>query len=383
MSTGVSIVGAGLQPFGRHPGVSALDLGAEAARRAIVDAGAKWSEVGSLFVGALEISNPEALVARLGLTGVPARSVFNGCATGNTSMYAAVSAVERGEADIALAVGLDKHPRGAFSADPAAVGLPDWYSQSGLFLTTQFFGLKATRYCHDHGITPRTLARVAAKNLRNGAANPTAWRRTPMSEDEILDAAVLNYPLTQYMYCGPNEGAAAVLVCRNEIADRFNGPAVEVLSTSLRSRREGAFELMTTSFQRSDVPSVTVDASQEAFEAAAVGPDDVDVIQLQDTDAGSEVIHMAENGFCADGDQEKLIADGQTEITGTMPVNTDGGLIANGEPVGASGLRQIHELVLQLRGRADGRQVAGDPQVGYAHLYGAPGTAAVTILRRR
>lgn len=380
--TGVSIAGTGLQPFGRHPGLTALDLGAEAARRAIVDAGATWSSVQALFVGSLEVSNPEALVARLGLTGVPARSVFNGCATGNTALYAAVSAVERGEADVALAVGLDKHPRGAFSADPSAVGLPQWYSQSGLFLTTQFFGLKATRYCYDHQISARTLARVAAKNLRNGALNPTAWRRTPISEDEILDAPVLNHPLTQYMYCGPNEGAAAVLVCRDDKAHSFRGDPIKVLSTSLRSRREGAFELMSTSIPVSDVPSVTVDASREAYERAGVGPEDVDVIQLQDTDAGSEVIHMAENGFCADGDQEKLVAEGQTEITGSMPVNTDGGLIANGEPVGASGLRQIHELVTQLRGQGDDRQVDGNPRIGYAHLYGAPGTAAVTILSR-
>jgi acetyl-CoA acetyltransferase len=104
------------------------------------------------------------------------------------------------------------------------------------------------------------------------------------------------------------------------------------------------------------------------------------VIQLQDTDAGAEIMHMAECGFCADGDQEKLLADGATEIHGAMPVNTDGGLIANGEPIGASGLRQIHELVRQLRGEAGHRQVPGEPKVGFAQLYGAPGTAAATIL---
>ena len=121
-------------------------------------------------------------------------------------------------------------------------------------------------------------------------------------------------------------------------------------------------------------------ASRAAYEQAGIGPEDVDVIQLQDTDAGAEVIHMAENGFCADGEQEKLIADGATEIDGPLPVNTDGGLIANGEPIGASGLRQVHELVHQLRGTAGDRQVPGDPRVGYAQLYGAPGTAGVTIL---
>ena len=120
-------------------------------------------------------------------------------------------------------------------------------------------------------------------------------------------------------------------------------------------------------------------ASRAAYEQAGLGPLDIDVIQLQDTDAGSEIIHMAENGFCEHGDQEKLIAEGATEINGPMPVNTDGGLLANGEPVGASGLRQVYELANQLRGRCGDRQVP-DARLGYAQLYGAPGTAAVTIL---
>ena len=106
------------------------------------------------------------------------------------------------------------------------------------------------------------------------------------------------------------------------------------------------------------------------------------MIQLQDTDAGAEVIHLAENGFCADGDQEELVASGALEIGGKLPVNTDGGLLANGEPIGASGLRQVYELVTQLKGRAGDRQVQGDPRVGYAQVYGAPGTAAVTILSK-
>src|SRR5581483_2864938 len=126
--------------------------------------------------------------------------------------------------------------------------------------------------------------------------------------------------------------------------------------------------------------SPTVYASRAAFDAAGIGPSDVDVIQLQDTDAGAEIIHMAETGFCADGDQEKLIADGATEITGPLPINTDGGLIANGEPIGASGLRQLHELVRQLRGQAGDRQVGGTPRVGFAQVYGAPGTSAATIV---
>ena len=183
------------------------------------------------------------------------------------------------------------------------------------------------------------------------------------------------------MYCGPNEGAAAVVMCRADQAHKYTSTPVRVRATALRSRRLGAFEVQSPSFPAGEpVDSPSVDASRDAYERAGIGPEDVDVIQLQDTDAGAEVIHLAENGFCADGEQEALIADGATEIDGPLPVNTDGGLIANGEPVGASGLRQIHEIVLQLRGTAGTRQIPGTPRVGYTHLYGAPGASAVTIL---
>jgi acetyl-CoA C-acetyltransferase len=155
---------------------------------------------------------------------------------------------------------------------------------------------------------------------------------------------------------------------------------VYLRAVEVRTRKYGAYEVNTTFAPVEEDVAPTVYAAKAAFEKAGVAPDDVDVIQLQDTDAGAEIIHMAECGFCEHGDQEKLIADGATEIGGSMPVNTDGGLIANGEPIGASGLRQIHELVRQLRGEAGDRQVAGDPRIGFAQLYGAPGTAAATIV---
>ncbi len=378
----VAIVGVGLHAFGRYPGKQALDMGAEAIRDALTDAGLSWGQVGSAYVGSYEVSNPDSVVGRLGLTGIPVRGVFNGCATASTALSMAVEAIRRGEADIVVAAGFDKHPRGAFSADPAVLGLPDWYGETGMFLTTHFFGMKINRYMHDHGISSRTLARVAAKNLRNGARNPLAWRRKPLSEDEILAAPTLNHPLTQYMYCAPDEGAAAVVLCRGDRAREFTPAPVYVRACTLRSRRFGAFEVQALSLPAISVPSPTVDAALAAFAEAGIGPEDVAMAQMQDTDAGSEVIHMAENGLCAHGDQERMLADGDTEIGGRIPINTDGGLIANGEPIGASGLRQIHELVHQLRGTAGERQVPGDPRVGLAQVYGSPGASAVTILSR-
>ncbi|WP_433461891.1 thiolase family protein [Spirillospora sp. CA-128828] len=375
------IIGVGLHPFGRFPGKSAMDMGAEAVRLALADAGVTWPQIQGGFIGSLEVANPDAIVGRLGLTGIPLRGVFNGCATAGTAVSMAARAIETGEHDLAIAIGMDKHPRGAFAADPSVAGLPDWYGQTGMFLTTHFFGMKINRYMHDHGITERTLARVAAKNFRNAAGNEKAWRRTPLTVDEILASPMLNHPLRQYMYCGPDEGAAAVVLCRAEQAHKYTSAPVRVRASVLRSRRLGAFEVQSPAMPAGEhAPSPSVDASQAAYEAAGIGPEDVQIAQLQDTDAGSEIIHMAENGLCKDGEQELLIAEGATEPGGRLPVNTDGGLIGNGEPIGASGLRQIHEIVHQLRGTAGARQVPGSPRVGYTHLYGAPGVSAVTIL---
>ena len=326
------------------------------------------------------MSNPDAVVGKIGLTGIPVYGVFNGCATAHTALSLAAEAIEHGKVDIALAVGFDKHPRGAFAGDPAVLGLPAWYGETGLFLTTHFFGMKINRYMAMHGITPGTLAKVAAKNFRNGALNELAWRRQPMSEEEILAAPYLNYPLTKFMYCAPDEGAGAVVLCRRDLASKYSDSPVHLAARGAENPSVGRVRGLEPVAAAVPAPSPTVDASAAAYEKAGIGPDDVHVAQLQDTDAGSEVIHLAENGFCADGDQEKLIADGHTEIGGRLPVNTDGGLMANGEPIGASGLRQIHEIVLQLRGRAGPGRSLARHSVGYTHLYGSPGTGAVTIL---
>lgn len=378
--TDVAIVGVGIHPFGRHKGVTALQMGTVAARAALADAGMGWNDIQYAVGGSFEVDNPDAMVAFLGLTGIDFNNVYNGCATAGSALSLGAQAIRSGLYDRVLVVGLDKHPTGAFTSDPTGYACPAWYGEMGYFLTPKFFGMKINRYMHDFGISTESLGRVAAKNYANGSLNPNAFRREPMTVEQIVGSRMVNFPLTQYMFCSPDEGAAAVVLCRGDLAGNYTSNPVWVRSTEVRTRRFGAFEVHSPAVPAERVAAPTTDAARAAFERAGVDPGDVGVAQLQDTDAGAEIIHMAEVGLCADGEQEQMLADGVTNIGGRLPVNTDGGLIANGEPIGASGLRQIHELTLQLQGRAGARQVPGRPRVGLAHLYGAPGTSAVTIV---
>ena len=151
-------------------------------------------------------------------------------------------------------------------------------------------------------------------------------------------------------------------------------------SVAFRTRRFGSFEVFSPSIPIESAPSATTEAAAAAFEEAGIGPGDVDVAQVQDTESGAEVMHLAETGLCEHGEQEELIQSGATEIGGRLPINTDGGCLACGEPIGASGLRQVHEIVLQLRGEAGDRQVPKECRVGFTQVYGAPGVSACTVL---
>jgi acetyl-CoA C-acetyltransferase len=376
----VAIIGIGMHEFGRTEGVSGMDQGVVAVRRALADCGLQWSDIQFAIGGSVAAGSADHMVSKVGLTGLPFVNVVNGCATGGSALAQTVNTIESGAFDLGIAIGFDKHERGAFRIrGPRG---DDWYGGSGLALTTQFFGMKITRYMHEYGISQETLARVAAKAFRNGAINPMAWRRKPLSEEEILEAAMLSWPLTQYMFCSPGQGGVAMILCRADQARQYTEQPIYLKAAEVRSRKFGSFEVLAPSIAIERDPGPTAAASKAAFEVAGIGPEDVDVAQLQDTESGAEVMHMAENGFCEHGEQEEMIARGETEIDGSLPVNTDGGCLANGEPVGASGLRQVYENVLQLRGDAGERQVPNEPKVAYTHVYGAPGISGVTILSR-
>jgi acetyl-CoA C-acetyltransferase len=382
VSDDVAIVGVGIHPFGRTEGVSGRQQGAVAARAALRDGGIDWADVQVAFGGSYAAGNADALVADLGLTGIEFVNVLNGCATGGSSLAMADRAIRSGAYDVAMAIGFDKHPPGAFNSDPAEYGLGAWYGESGMMVTTQFFAMKIQRYLHDHDIDPAVLAMIAAKAYRNGGRNPNAWRRTPLGVEEIAASAMVNDPLTKYMFCSPAEGAVALVLARGDLIDRFPAPPVWLRACEMRSRVYGTFEVFSPALAPQRTEGPTTVAARAAFARAGIGPGEVDVAQIQDTEAGAELMHMAETGLCSHGEQPALIEAGATEIDGRLPINTDGGCIANGEPIGASGLRQVHENVLQLRGAAGDRQVPGAPRVGFTHVYGAPGISACTVLTR-
>lgn len=212
---------------------------------------------------------------------------------------------------------------------------------------------------------------------------PHAWRRAPVDLETILNAPMVSDPYTKFMFCSPAEGGVALVLASERKARELGKPLVRLKAVAMRTRPPGSFEVYASSVDiGGGTASATRLASAAAFEIAGIGPEDIDVAQLQDTEAGAELMHMAENGFCKDGEQEQWLAEGRTEIGGALPVNTDGGCLACGEPIGASGLRQIYENVVQLRGDGGGRQVPGNPHTAYSHVYGAPGVSAVAVLER-
>jgi acetyl-CoA acetyltransferase len=377
--TDVHIIGAGIHPFGRTDGVSGLDQGVFALRQALADAGLTWDQIQFAFGGSAAAGNADAVLPKMGLTGVQFINVANGCATGGSALLSGYWAVKSGEFDLGVVVGFDKHPRGAFNADPEESGLPRWYGDIGLMLTTQFFGAKITRYMDLHGISPLSLGRVAEKAYQNGVLAPHAWRREAVDIETIMTSQMLSDPLTKYMFCSPAEGGAALVLASDRKMRELGLTGPKVRGAAVRTRGAGSFEVFAPSLNIERGPSPTQTASKAAYEMAGLGPDAVDVAQLQDTESGAEIMHMAENGFCADGEQEQWLAEGATKLGGRLPVNTDGGCLACGEPIGASGLRQVYENVQQLRGRGGARQVAG-ARIGYSQVYGAPGLSGVVIL---
>ena len=382
----IYVIGVGMTPFGRHPDLDVKQLTRWAVNEALGDAGLAPSAIEAAFFanatqGHMEgqhMIRGEIALRSMGIGEIPVVNVENACASGSTALQLAVTAVKAGDVDLALAVGAEKMvsadrdrmfsvfdgawdvatheanvrrllelgegiepPPGSTSDKPYSVFM-DVYAAFARFHMKRF------------GTTQRQLAAVAAKNHTHSVHNPLSQYRKPYSTDEVLTAAPITYPLTLPMCSAVSDGAAAAVVGTRDALNRHGldpKRAIRVLACVIQSgsdRRPDDVERHCTAL-----------AAKRVYEAAGVGPGDVDVAEVHDATAMGEIIQVENLGFCAYGEGGELAERGDTRIGGRIPVNASGGLESKGHPIGATGLGQIHELVTQLRGEAGPRQVSG------------------------
>jgi acetyl-CoA acetyltransferase len=377
----VVITGVGMHPFGRFDGVSTTDMGVQAVRAALQQAGVGKGGFQAAFCGTAYggVATGHKVLSRLGMTGMPIVDVEAGCASGGAALMLAAGAIRAGQYDTVLVFGTEKMPKGIIRSS----FFEPWQEEAGLAATPAFFGLRAQRLAMTSGVTKAHLAQVVVKNRRHGAANPEAMYQKEISVKEVLASRVVCEPLHLFMLCSPNEGAAAVVLTRAEGATA-SVPPVTLSGAILRSHLPGAVLSESTPLSGltdDSVPPPSTLAALAAFEEAGLGPADLDVVECQDTDAARELLSYEELGLCGPGGSAALLDSGATALGGRLPVNPSGGLLSKGEPLGASALGQVVELVRQLRGECGPRQVEG-ARTALSHTVGRGANAGVVILTR-
>ena len=378
----VAIVGAGMIPFGElfHLGIKDMVSNAYTAAKSSVDKGVEDSDIEALWfseVGSVDGFPAGVAADACGLIDVPSTRVENACASGNDAIRNAAHAVGGGYADVVLVVGADK-----LRDTPASATFWDWMSTNrdsawdmpvGL-ISPASFALHVTRWMHETGARREHLAQVAVKNHRYGASNPKAHLQFEVTLQQVLDAPLVAEPFG-LLDCAPqSDGAAAVILASKDAVDRFTDRPVWIRGTGIGIDR-------VLHAQKSDLSvfGATRKAAKRAYAAAGIGPADIDVAEVHDCFSGVELMNYEDLGFCDRGEAWKWIEQGETEVTGRLPVNASGGLKSKGHPPGATGVAQCVELFEQLRGTALNQVDA--PRHGLAHNVGGPtAVSAVTIL---
>lgn len=371
------VAGVGVTGFGKHIDRSLSSLAHEAIRQAIADAGLDAGEIQAVWAGtaAAPITTGQLCVAGqvilrgLGIGRVPVVNVENACATSSTAFQQAATMVTLGAYDVVLAFGVDKlyhsDKKRIFSVfdgctdvdhpeELEAYLIQDGPRTAGAGQTRSVFMDIYARLARDYmartGATANDFASVSAKNSFHGSLNPNAQFRTVVSPQEVLTAKPIIAPLTLLM-CSPiADGASAAVLVSARAARRFGiRKPVRILSSALASGYA----------PKPGEPTVTGWVAGQAYNEAGVGPGDVNCVEVHDATSPAELIYYETLGLCAPGEGIRLLRDGDTRLGGRLPVNTSGGLVRKGHPIGATGLAQIHEITLQLRGDAAERQVAG------------------------
>jgi acetyl-CoA acetyltransferase len=322
----------------------------------------------------------QVVLRNAGLGGMPVVNVENACASASTAFRGVWLEIASGLYDVGLALGVEKLFCEDLTKSVAALqGDADieLYGRMG-FQFTAYYALVLREYMKQTGATQEHFAKVVVKNSYNGSLNPYAQHRKPLTVEEVLHSRVICYPLTLYMCSSMGDGAAAAILCAEEIAAKYTSkPWITVEACELRS---GKFQLP------QDATSIVTLTARQAYNKAGIGPEDIDVAEVHDAMAPAELLLYEELGFCDAGEAPRMIDEGRTALGGSIPVNPSGGLAAKGHPVGATGLAQIAEIVWQLRGEAGERQVAG-ARVGLAQNAGGivedqPAACCITILKR-
>jgi acetyl-CoA acetyltransferase len=290
----------------------------------------------------------------------------------------AAGAIRAGQYDTVVVFGTEKMPKGIIRSS----FFEPWQEEAGLAATPAFFALRAQRLCLTSGVTKDHLARVVVKNRRNGTANPDAMYQKEISVEEVLASRVVCEPLHLFMLCSPNEGAAALVLRRADLV--ASATPVTLAAAVLRSHIAGSVLSESTPLSGladDAAPAPSTLAATAAYEESGLGPQDLDVVECQDTDAARELGSCEELGLCEPGGSAAFLDSGATEMGGRLPVNPSGGLLSKGEPLGASALGQVVELVRQLRGECGPRQVEG-ARTALSHTVGRGANAGVVILTR-
>jgi acetyl-CoA C-acetyltransferase len=378
----VALVGAGMIPFGElfEQGMKEMLPRAVGAALASVDKGMERSRIEAAWFGQLQTSDgfPSGVLAdSCGLLDIPVTRIENACATGNDAVRNAAIAVGGGAVDVALVVGADKtretSARSTFWDWMQMMRDSAWDLPLGLIAPANF-ALHVARYMHEHEVEREHLAMVAVKNHRNAVANPYAQLRFEITVEQALAAPMVVDPFGMYDCTPQSDGAAALLLAAEDVADEFTGKPVWVRGYGLGlDRVMHAHKPDMTTFP------ATSKAARAAYAMAGVGPGDIDVAEVHDCFTGVELMDYEDLGFCGRGEAKRLIERGETALGGRLPVNPSGGLKAKGHPPGATGVAQCVELFEQLRGEA-ANQVDG-ARWGLAHNVGGPtAVSAVTIL---
>lgn len=370
----VYVVGVGwhrYQPLSETPYVM---LGLPAIRAALADAGIAWPDVESSYIGTglLGMAAGRAMLKHLGTTGRPLVHIENASASGSAAFRHACIEVASGMADVSLAIGIDKP--GPIQRAFTKTGIPNLADDAIVPFT--HFALLTDEYAHRHGVTPQDVALVAVKNHRNGSLNPNAHRQQERSLDEILGGRPVSGTLTALQCCPVGEGAAAVIIASEDGIKRLGidpARAIRVTAASASSESAGAHATADA--------AITKDTIADALKQAQLGPKDVDVLELHDAFAIEELHYVEAMGVCKPGEAIHLLKEGAFDIGGQMAVSPSGGLIAMGHPIGPTGVGQIGEIAMQLRGEAGKRQHKG-AKVGLAHMVGLGAVCYVHVLQR-